>query len=135
MDKEDSEFVKVLSAHGYNVVYSHIDNGQNFFTYEPSSIPYDIIISNPPFSIKDQVIKRLWELQKPYAMIMPVQVLQGQKRFPYMEDCQALVFDKRINFYTDPEKKEVQKGVAFGSIYLCRDFLMRDLTFQRLEGR
>lgn len=134
MDKEDSEFVKVFQSNGYQVIYSHVDNEQNFFTYEPSE-SYDIIISNPPFSIKDQVIKRLWELQKPYAMIMPVQVLQGQKRFPYMEDCQALVFDKRINFYTDPAKKEVQKGVAFGSIYLCRNFLKRDLTFQRLEGR
>ena len=29
-DKEDSEFVKVLTEQGYKVVYSHIENGQDF---------------------------------------------------------------------------------------------------------
>lgn len=46
-DKEDSEFVKQLTAAGFKVVYSHIDNGQDFYTYEPEE--WDIIVSNPPF--------------------------------------------------------------------------------------
>ena len=50
-----------------------------------------------------------------------------------MKDCQALIFDKRINYYTDVAKKEVQKGVSFGSFYLCRNFLPKDLIFEELE--
>ena len=131
-DQEDSEYVKIFRAEGYNVIATHIDNGQNFFEYEPSE-SYDFIISNPPFSIKDDIIKRLYELNKPYALLLPIPSLQGQKRFPYMKDCQALIFDKRINYYTDSAKKEVQKGVSFGSFYLCRNFLPNDLIFEELE--
>lgn len=95
-DKTDSEFVKVLSQNGFEVIYSHIDDGKNFFFYEPEE--YDCIISNPPFSLKDMVLKRLNELGKPFAILLPLPALQGQKRFEYLIGCQALVFDKRINF-------------------------------------
>lgn len=46
-DKSDSEFVKQISKTN-KVVYTHIDNGQDFFTYEPEG--WDIIISNSPFT-------------------------------------------------------------------------------------
>ena len=129
-DTEDSEFVKVFKENGFKVVYSHIDDGKNFFSYEPEE--YDIIISNPPFSIKDDILKRLYELGKPFMMLLPLPTLQGQKRFKYLKDTQALIFDKRINYYRDKEKKEVQKGVAFASIYICKDILPKDLIFEEL---
>ena len=133
-DKEDSEYVKLIKQNGNYVIFSHIDDEENhnFFEYEPQE-HYDVIISNPPFSIKDDIIKRLYELDKPYALLLPIPSLQGQKRFPFMKDCQALIFDKRINYYTDIEKKEIQKGVSFGSFYICRKFLPRDLIFEELE--
>lgn len=130
-DTEESNYVKLFRANGFVVIATHIDNGQNFFYYEPDE--YDVIISNPPFSIKDDIIKRLSELNKPYAMLLPVPSLQGQKRFPYMKDCQALIFDKRINYFKDMETKEIQKGVSFGSFYLCRGILPNDLIFEELE--
>ena len=49
-DTEDSEFVINLRKNGNTVLFSHIWNGQDFFTYEPD-IPYDAIISNE---------RRLW---------------------------------------------------------------------------
>ena len=119
---------------GFKVIHSHIDENKNFFFYEPEE-DYDCIISNPPFSLKDDVLKRLYELNKPYAMLLPIPALQGQKRFPYIKDCQALIFDKRINYFTTPERKEIQKGVSFGSFYLCRDFLPNDLIFEALETK
>ena len=66
-------------------------------------------------------------------MLLPIPALQGQKRFPYMTDCQALIFDKRINYFKDFKTKEIQKGVSFGSFYLCRKFLPNDLIFEFLE--
>ena len=56
-DKEDSQYVKVFKEHGNKVIFSHIDEEKNFFYYEPES--YDIIISNPPFSIKDDFKKAM----------------------------------------------------------------------------
>lgn len=49
-DTEESEFVKVFKENGYNVVFSHIWNGQDYFTYEPDK--WDLLISNPPFTGK-----------------------------------------------------------------------------------
>lgn len=131
-DTEDSEYVKILNNNGNKVIFSHIDNGQNFFEYEPEE-NYDLIISNPPFSIKDMIIQRLDELKKPYAILLPIPALQGQKRFQYMKNCQALIFDKRINYFKDKETKEIQKGVSFGSFYLCKNFLPKDLIFEELQ--
>ena len=130
-DTEESEYVKVFKSSGFQVISSHIDEGKNFFEYEPER--YDIIISNPPFSIKDMVLKRLYELNKPYAMLLPLPTLQGERCFPYLKDCQALIFNKRINFYRDSSRTEIQKGVAFVSIYICKNFLSKDLIFESLE--
>lgn len=130
-DTKDSEYVKVFQENDYNVIYSHIDNGENFFYYEPDN--YDIIVSNPPFSIKDDVLKHLDELNKPYAILLPLPSLQGQKRFTYLQGGQALIFDKRINFYKDKEHTKMEKGVAFASIYVCKDLLPNDLIFEKIE--
>lgn len=133
-DKSDSEFVKQITENNCSVIYSHIDyEDGNFFEYEPDRYQYDYIISNPPFSIKDDILKRLYELNKPFAMLLPLPSLQGQKRFDYIKDCQALIFDKRINFFKNKDTKEILKGISFASIYVCKDFLPRDLIFERLK--
>ena len=133
-DTQDSEYVKLLENAGHKVIATHIDNGQNFFYYEPEE-QYDIIISNPPFSQKDNVLKRLYELNKPYAMLLPIPSLQGQARFEYMKDgLQYLGFDKRINYYMNADFSKVQKGVSFGSCYLCKNFLPKDLILEELDN-
>ena len=131
-DMAHSKYVETLEAAGFKVIHSHIDEGANFFYYEPEE-HYDVIISNPPFSCKDAVLKRLYELDKPYAMLLPVPTLQGQTRFPYMKDIQYLGFDKRINYYKDVSMTKTQDGVSFGSCYLCRKFLPRDLIIEERE--
>ena len=130
-DTEDSEYVKCIQANGNKVIFSHIDNGENFFSFEPKE-RYDVIISNPPFSLKDDILKRLDELNKPFAILLPLPTLQGQKRFEYLKNCEALIFDKRINFYNDKEHKIMVKGVAFASIYICKNFLPEKLIFEKL---
>lgn len=133
-DMQDSEYVLQLCAAGHKVIATHIDNGQNFFDYEPEE-DYDFIISNPPFSIKDDILKRLDEIGKSYAMLMPLPVLQGQKRFQYLTNAQALIFDKRINYFKNKETKEILKGVSFASIYLCKNFLSENLMFEVLKTK
>ena len=56
-DMEDSEYVKYFEEIGHKVIHSHIDEDLNFFEFEPEE-DYDYIISNPPFSVKDMVIKK-----------------------------------------------------------------------------
>lgn len=131
-DLSFSKYVSLFTKAGYKVISSHIDENKNFFFYEPEE-EYDIIISNPPFSCKDDVLKRLYELDKPYAMLLPIPSLQGQARFEYLKnDLQYLGFDKRINYYMNKDFTETQKGVSFGSCYLCKHFLPKDLIIEEL---
>lgn len=82
--------------------------------------------------MKDDILKRLNELNKPFAILLPLPTLQGQKRFEYLKNCEVLIFDKRINFYNDKEHKIMVKGVAFASIYICKNFLPKKLIFEKL---
>lgn len=131
-DKEWSAYVEVLREEGHIVIYSHIEDGKDFLTYEPEE-DYDYIISNAPFSIKDKVLKRLIELNKPFAVLLPIATLQGQKRFEYISQTQALIFDKRIGFYTWQDLSQTKESAAFGTYYCCKDFLPQNLIFERLE--
>lgn len=64
-DEKWSAFTVRLKERGYNVVSSHINDGQDFFNYEPAH--WDIIVSNPPFSLKDRILGRLYSFNKPFA--------------------------------------------------------------------
>ena len=109
----------MFAAAGYKVLFSHIDTGENFFFYEPDE-PYDIIISNPPFSIKDDILRRLEEIGKPYAILLPLPSWQGQSRFEYLKNSESIHFDKRVKFMKDGT---VKNSPAFASSYLCKGFL------------
>lgn len=61
-DKEDSEFVQQISEQN-EVVYSHLDTGQDFYEYEPDS--WDVMISNPPFTNKRGIFERALSLKNP----------------------------------------------------------------------
>ena len=67
---KESRIVKVLRDAGYNVITTHIKDGQDFFKYEPEN--YDMIITNPPYSLKDKFLKRAYDLKKPFMFLLPL---------------------------------------------------------------
>ena len=98
-DTKDSEFVRCFEENGFDVIYSHIWLGQDFFTYTPSK-DYDYIISNPPFSRKLDVLDRLYNIGKPFAMVMGLPILNYQEvgnffldnmNQVFMENCELVV--------------------------------------------
>lgn len=131
-DTINSAFVNELFINGNKVIFSHINDGKDFFNYEPPY--YDIIISNPPFSIKDAVLKRLYELNKPFAMLLPVNTIQGVTRYKYFKNgIQLLVFDQRIGFHNPSNMITTVEGSPFASAYFCRDLLPKDLIIEHLN--
>lgn len=97
-DKAESNFVKILQNNGYNVIFSHIENGEDFFHFEPEN--YDMIISNPPYSAKKKIIKRCYELNKPFALLLPITSLEGISHGKMFKKygIGAVILDKRIDF-------------------------------------
>lgn len=132
-DKEWSAFVQAFKERGYKNIYNHIDDGQDFFNYTPAE-PFDCIVSNPPFSLKDKVLKRLYELNKPFAILLPMNSLQGVGRFKsFQNGLQLLVFDKRIDYHTCANYEEYTRGNHFASAYFCRGILPGSLILEELK--
>lgn len=123
--------MKVFRESGYNVVHSHIDDGKDFFTYEPEN--WDIMISNPPFSKKDKVLQRAYKLGKPFALLLPVNSIQGKERFEiFKNDVQMLCFDSRIGFMDELHMDAPIEKSPFGSAYFCRNFLPSKLELRKI---
>lgn len=130
-DKEWSAFVQSFIRGGYSVVRSHIDDGQDFFEYEPDE--YDVIVSNPPFSIKDKILERLYDLGKPFAILLPTNSIQGKARFKYFEQgIQLLCFDQRIGYHNPSDMRNTTEGSPFATAYFCRDVLPKNLIIEKL---
>ena len=68
--------------------------------------PFDCIVTNPPFSLKDRFLERCYDLGKPFALLLPLTALEGKDRQSFYKKygIQLIVPDSRINFYTPDGK-------------------------------
>ena len=96
---------KHLQEKGFKTIGTDILHGIDFLTYTPYS-QFDCIITNPPYSKKYEFLKRSYEFEKPFALLMPITALEGQKRQALYKKygLQLIVLDKRINFETPSGK-------------------------------
>lgn len=130
-DCQWSAFYQRLKETGYRVVRSSIQEGQDFFMYEPSE--WDIIVSNPPYSIKDEVLERLYSFNKPFAVLLPLNSLQGKSRYRFFQQgIQLLTFDARVCYHDINHMDTVVKGSPFASAYFCRNLLPENLIIEQL---
>lgn len=134
-DKDFSEYVKVLRGGGHKVIFSHIDNGEDFFNMEVPECDY--IISNPPYSKKGEVLNRLFELKIPFAMLVGVVGLfESQFRFNLFKnnDFELLYFNKRIDFLDGlSENLDSKCSPPFSSIYVCHNILPKQIVFEEIN--
>jgi len=116
------------------VIRSSLKEEQDFFNYNPPLDSFDVIISNPPYSIKDKVLKRLYEINKPFIMLLPITALQGKERYKlFRNGLELLVFDGRIEYHTWGNFLKTSKGICFGSAYFCKGVLPNKLIFRELK--
>ena len=88
----DGESGKYLTELGFNVIHEPID----FFTNDRG----DMIVTNPPFSKKKEVLTRLKELDKPFIIICPSSMINTKYvRHLFKDDkLQIIIPHKRISF-------------------------------------
>lgn len=86
----------------------------------------DIVVTNPPFSRKKEVLTKLKEHNMPFAILLPVETLGNH----YLHDLfaetqlQLLCPRGRINFIKD---NKPTKAVSFYSVFFCWQLLDKDL--------
>ena len=128
-DEASSAFVQVLEAAGLTVLHSTLSEGQDFFQYVPGA-PFDCIVSNPPYSIRNQVFAWLFELKKPFMMLVNGSgIFDNRARFDLFREhgVELLVYKGRTAFIRKSDGKS--QSPMFQSLYLCHDMLPERLVF------
>jgi len=97
--------VKALQERGYKVIGTDILTGVDFLKTDMPEADY--IVTNPPYSLKQQFLERCYELKKPFALLLPLTTFETAKRQRLFKQygLEVIFFDKRINFET-PNKIE-----------------------------
>lgn len=132
-DLKSSNFVKAFKNRGYKVISSHILNNKDFYKYQPRQ-KYDIIVSNPPFRNKFNVLKRLLEFgaDKKWALIFGIQcfnsekfcdMLQKFKRPQYIHLKRRMCFTKNHLNY---DVKNLQRP-SFASMWIANNLFDKDI--------
>lgn len=131
-DTRDSNFVKMLEKNGNTVIETHISNGRDFFS---TYVECDLIISNPPYSLKGDVFQRLFELKKPFAMLVGVVGLfESEKRFSMFSEnkFEIMYLNRRVAYFKDYAEQKPSLNPPFSSVYLCSGLLPSQIVFERI---
>ena len=132
-DTSESNFVKLLKKEGHNVINTHIEEGKDFFE---NDINCDYIISNPPYSMKTEVLKRLFELKKPFAMLVGVVgIFESQKRFEMFRDnkFEIMYMNRRVSYFKSFEDQKPSLNPPFSSVYICSNILPEKIVFEEIN--
>jgi hypothetical protein len=107
-----------LEELGFNIIHENED----FFKNNKG----DIIIDNPPYSIKKKVLEYCLKIDKPFILILPSSTINYQYfRIFKDKNIQIIVPPKRYNF--DKSKKS---SATFDTLYFCYKInLNKDIIF------
>ena len=125
-DFGQSEITRILREKGYQVISTH-KRIFDFLTDKPD-FDFDMIITNPPYSLKDQFIEKCYQYNKPFALLLPITALEGIKRGGLYRTygLQLIVLDRRINYMKE------KKSNWFNTSWFCWKLLQKDLNFERV---
>lgn len=126
-DFGSSNITKLLKQHDYKVISTHKDNF-DFLTDIPN-FDFDIIITNPPYSLKNEFLKKCYEYDKPFCLLLPLTSLEGIERGKMFREkgIDVLVFDRRCDFMNNG------KSNWFNTSWFCYDVLPKQLIFEELH--
>jgi hypothetical protein len=130
-DKEESNFVKILTKENFKIIYTHIDTGDDFFK---TDIECDYIISNPPYSKRNDILLRLFNLKKPFAMLMNSNGLFDSRiRWNLFKNNEfgLIYLNKRVNYMKEVDKIE-KSAPPFQSIYITHGVVNEQIVFEEV---
>jgi hypothetical protein len=99
-----------LRASGFKVRGTDILKGTDFLHCDIQA--FDVIVTNPPFSLKDEFLEHCYKLGKPFALLLPISVFDSKfRRKLFNQYGVEFIFpDRRIPFETPNHKKRLKAG-------------------------
>lgn len=123
-----------MRLRGYAVIESDVLDGFDFLT-DTYTGPYDVIITNPPFSLKYKFLKRCYEIGKPFALLMPTDVIGAATAIKLFVayGVEIIQVFPRVN-YKMPNKGWDGQGAQFPSAWFTWGLnIGRQLSFYNLK--
>ena len=124
-DGKSGDYLKEL---GFNVIHEEVD----FFDNDLG----EIIVSNPPFSLCKDILKRIKELNKPFVLILPsskINTSYMREHFKGDKKLQIIIPRKRIHFVKQVNGKipdDYKSCCNFDCFYYCYKMnLPNDITW------
>lgn len=127
--------VRKLNKKGFKVIGTDInmtlDGRFSFFKYSPKI--FDCIITNPPFSKKNEFIERCYKLNKPFALLLPLGALETKRRQrQWKKGLQLIVLNHRVIF------EGIENNKLFSCWFGCAWFtyglnLPKDIIFAEIK--
>lgn len=133
-DTEESLFVREFRAKGHTVIATHIHTGTDFFECDIPDCDY--VISNPPYSMKTEVLERLFEIGKPFAMLVGVVGLfESQRRFDLFKNhtFEIMYFNRRVSYFKDYNDPKPSLNPPFSSVYISSNMLPKQVIFEEID--
>jgi hypothetical protein len=96
---------------GYRVVTSDILESKDYdFMSFRTKKRYEIIVTTPPYSLRKEFVIRACQLKKPFAFLVPVNILESKTIRDSIRDCKlSLIFpSKTVNFVSSTDNKSVK---------------------------
>jgi hypothetical protein len=124
--------VTTLRGFGFRVTSSDILTGHNFFAYQPDS--WDALVTNPPYSIKFEWLARCYELCRPFALLVPLEMIGAASAQVLMKQhgAEIILLDKRVDFKM-PEMG-FEGSAQFPVIWLTHGLgIGREITYATLN--
>lgn len=115
-----------LLERGFKVIG---DKSYDFLENDVFKEDFDCIVTNPPYSKKEEFLRRAYTYGKPFAFLLPLSALEGKKRGELYRKygIQLIIPNKRINFITPSGKGS---GAWFQVAWFCWGLnLPNDLNF------
>lgn len=111
--------VRYFQSHGYNnVIATDIKQGQDVLSWNPEPSEYDVIVTNPPYSLKTKFMKRLMGLGKPFAIIISSRIFDNRAIKELIAQDHAhfrfLFPNRRVDYIRKEEEGGGGEGIGNG---------------------
>lgn len=133
--------VNALAPHVTGIIGTDLikEPPRNFFEYQPRV--FDAIVTNPPYSIKFDWLERCYALGKPFALLVPVEMIGAQSAQKLMErhGAELLLLNRRVNFEMPHKGLEGPDGwkssAQFPVLWLCWKMLAAPIVYGKIVQR
>lgn len=126
-DPGTSIISKSFRDRGDSVISTDVETGFDFLKQKPD-FNFDTIVTNPPYSKKDKFIRRCYEYNLPFALLLPLTTLEGRARGKMFGEngISLIVLNQRIDF--------TGNGAPWFAVgWFCCGLGISPLTFEDLD--